>query len=175
MKKLTVCLVVLFTTILIVMLLILPNNNKKFSIAVLEDYNICFGDSPKAVASKIYGTCIEKEQLAYSNQTVYTYETDILDMSAKMSCYFLNDKHLSEVDVIIQSKESEQTAAMFERVKEIIQESYKNEDSFVCRDVVFYDENTYSVSLGVEEGAVGIDYTILVKDNTLCITCIDCR
>lgn len=149
--------------------------NEKIPVAVLKDYNICFNDSPKAVTSKLSGSCIEKEKLASSNQTVYTYETDYMDTSAKMSCFFFNDNHLSEVDVMVQSKGVEQTAALFERIKEIIQESYKNDDSFVCRDIVFYDENTYSLSLGVEEGSVGIDYTILVKDNTLCITCVDCR
>ena len=175
MKKMAVCLVALFTIILIVMVLIFSHNNRKFSVAVLKDYNICYGDSPRAVASKTSGTCIEKEQLASSNQTVYTYETEILDMSAKMSCYFLNDKHLSEVEIMIQGNEIEQTATLFERAKEIIKESYKNEDSFVCGDIVFYDESTYSLSLGLKDGAVGIDYTILVKDNTLFITCVDCR
>ena len=175
MKKVVVCLVVLFTTILIVMVLIFSHNNRKFSVAVLKDYSICYGDSPRAVASKISGTCIEKEQLVSSNQTVYTYETEIFDMSAKMSCYFLNNKHLSEVDIMIRGNGLEQTATLFERAKEIIKESYKGEDSFVCRNIVFYDESTYSVSLGLNDGAVGIDYTILVKDNTIFITCVDCR
>ncbi len=175
MKKVMVYLIALFAAILIVMALIFSYNNRRFAVAILKDFNVCYGDSPRAVASKISGTCIEKEQLDSVNQTVYTYETIIFDMSAKMSCYFLNDKHLSEVDIMIQGNGIEQTATLFERAKEIIKESYKNEDSFLCRDIVFYDESTYSLSLGLKDGAVGIDYTILVKDNTLFITCVDCR
>lgn len=175
MKKVAVCLVVLFTTILIVMVLVFLHDNRKIPVAVLKDYNICYGDSPKAVNSKISGTCIEKEQLASSNQTVYTYELNILDAYAKMSCYFLNDKHLLEVDIMIQGNGIEQAATLFEQAKEIIKESYEDESLFVCGDIVFYDESTYSLSLGLKDGAIGIDYTILAKDNALYITCVDCR
>ena len=62
MKKVAICLVLLF--ILIVMVLTFSHNNRKFSVAVLKDYNIYYGDSPRAVASKISdrkgATCLFK-------------------------------------------------------------------------------------------------------------------
>jgi hypothetical protein len=175
MKKVIIWFVGLFITIIFIMALMFFSSARKLPVAILKDYNICYGDSPKTVASKISGTCIEREQLSYANKTVYTFETKIFDTSTEMSCFFLNDKHLSEVYVTIQANETEQITALFERAVDIIRETYGKEDTFICRDIVFNNDGSYSQSLGLKDGAVGIDYMVLAKDKALYVTCVDCR
>lgn len=155
--------------------LIFFTGKNKFVVPFLQQYDVFFGDFPAEVAAKVPGELVEKEQLSETNQSVYQYEITVMDTKAQMNCFYLNDKNLVEVDFIFPETEKEQISALFDQAKRIIQEAYKDEASFVCDNIVYLDENTYSLSLGLREGAVGIDYRISVQNNELYVLCVDCR
>lgn len=155
--------------------LIFFTGKNKFVVPFLQQYDVFFGDSPAEVAAKVPGELVEKGQLSETNQSVYQYEITVMDTKAQMNCFYLNDKNLVEVDFIFPETEKEQISALFDQAKRIIQEAYKDEASFVCDNIVYLDENTYSLSLGLREGAVGIDYRISVQNNELYVLCVDCR
>lgn len=155
--------------------LIFFTGKNKFVVPFLQQYDVFFGDSPAEVAAKVPGELVEKGQLSETNQSVYQYEITVMDTKAQMNCFYLNDKNLVEVDFIFPETEKEQISALFDQAKRIIQEDYKDEASFVCDNIVYLDENTYSLSLGLREGAVGIDYRISVQNNELYVVCVDCR
>ncbi|MBR6951399.1 MAG: hypothetical protein IKH56_06680 [Oscillospiraceae bacterium] len=78
MRTYLLLIVPLLSAVLLVMLLIPSCNRNNGRIAVLQQYNLCFGDSPRAVLAKLpNNSClIEKVKLLYTNQTVYTYDAN---------------------------------------------------------------------------------------------------
>lgn len=165
----------LFIVLILVIGLIFFTGKNKFVVPFLQQYDVFFGDSPAEVAAKVPGELVEKGQLSETNQSVCQYEITVMDTKAQMNCFYLNGKNLVEVDFIFPETEKEQISALFDQAKSIIQEVYKDDASFVCDNIVSLDENTYSLSLGLREGAVGIDYRISAQNNELYVLCIDCR
>ena len=144
------------------------------SVAVLGEYHVRFGDTPRAVERKIQHPCLKKERLSYSTETWCRYELDVLGAPAEMDCYYYNGRILTQVDIRFPKAEGP-VDALFERAKAAIQKHYKDNELFFCEDIVYEKDGAYRQSLGVDDGAVGTLCTLDVRDSTLSISCIDSR
>ena len=88
---------------------------------------------------------------------------------AYVICWFLDDKNLTEVSV----RWSEQDTALFEQVYNCLYEYYSSHKDFFVKDTMESDELNGRVSIGIDNGATGLFYSIQTAEDGLYILCVD--
>ncbi len=174
-KKNTLGITVVLLVLFVILLVFFLPGKEKHAVPFLSQYDIFFGDSPRTVATKIPCNPVGEEQLNYTNQTLYTYSITILGSEAVMNCFFIGNRYLTEVDIIIPGVSNKQLSDLFDQAKAILIEEYQDRESFRFGDTVYTDDQSYYLSLDMSNGATGLNYMLLVTGNELHISCVDCR
>lgn len=128
-----------------------------------------FGMSPKQ-ATKVLGEHIEVEfDAGGTGKSVYTYKAKVLDQDAVVTCYFLNDNQLTEVDFRWETS----TKELYNQVYTCVYDHYHDKKDFFVKNENTSDSETKRTSLGIDNGVTGIFYTLYETSTSLEISCID--
>ena len=128
-----------------------------------------FGMSPKQ-AEKHLGECFEIYGEAEKGEKIArSYRTNVMGHDAYVICWFLDDKILTELSV----NWSEQDTALFEQVYNCLYEYYSGHEDFFVKDTMESDELNGRVSIGIDNGATGLFYSIQTAEDGLYILCVN--
>ena len=143
----------------------------QYEIPVLSDHSIFYGDTPSEVSGKLGTKAAAKEKLLYAPETYICYDTVILCSDARLTCYFIYGRYLTEADIYITAESAAQVNKLFMQAAALIEEEYSEQPGFTVGEVRRKDDGSYSRSFSLSFGATGIDYDLKVQENSLSISC----
>lgn len=143
----------------------------QYEIPVLSEHGIFYGDTPTEVSGKLGTKAASKEKLPYAPETYISYDTAILGSDAKLMCYFIYGRYLTEADIYITAESAAQADELFTQAAALIEEEYSAQPGFTAGEVRHEDDGSYSRSFDLSFGATGIDYTLKVQGSCLSISC----
>ena len=162
-------LMIAFVVILLALLVIwvIPSADANKSIPLVD--GLRFGMTPQQ-AEKVLGESCEVEQdIGGSGKNAYTYKTVVLGHEAVVTCYFLNDRQLTQVDFSWDIN----TAELYDRAYACILEQYRGDKNFFEKETGQPSPESKCVSLGVDDSVTGLFYHLYAFDTSLLITCVD--
>ena len=143
----------------------------QYEIPVLSDHGIFYGDTPAEVSIKLGTKAAEKGKLPYAPETNISYNAPILGSDAKLTCYFIYGRYLTEADIYITAESAAQADELFTQAAVLIEEEYSAQPDFTAGEVRHKDDGSYGRSFDLSFGATGIDYELKVQENSLSISC----
>lgn len=130
--------------------------------------NIHFGSSPRQVTRLLGEPLTVNHDVAGTGKTVYTYKATVLESEATVTCYFINNKQLSEVSLTW----GENSINLYDRIYTCLYDHYSsNAHFFVKQDTS--SANQIKTSIGIDNGVTGLFYTIHSVDTSITVLCID--
>ena len=137
------------------------------NIPMLNEYRLKYGSSPSYVKKQLGEALKIIEDICDTNQTAYEYNAELLNHNASITCYFIENRKLIQVDIKWTLDSSDMAKELCSKAESILIEAYASEDDY------FYKSAENYVSLGKNNGATGVFYKITIEENILFISCID--
>lgn len=120
---------------------------------------------PSWEAERLFGEACQVElNVADTGKTMYIYQYEVLEQPAKITCFFTQDNELTEVHF----QWDDCTSDVYDQAYTCLHGHYSDH-----RDFFEKTENENSVSLGTDNGATGMFYSIYKDDTSVRITCIN--
>lgn len=130
---------------------------------------LSFGVTPKRTKI-LFGIPLKTEQnTCDTGKTAYTYQTEVLGQEAKVSCLFLDDKKLTDVQINWVNCDD----ALFQDVCAALHDYYSQKANFFQRTEETDVHGSTCITIGIDNDASGIFYTITKTGKTVSLSCID--
>ena len=143
------------------------------NIPILSEYQLKYGIPPSYIKEKLGEAIKVIPNVCDTNQTAYEYNAEILNHKANMTCYFIEDQELIRVNIEWTLDSIDMAKELCSEAEAILVEAYSSENDYFYNRDKNSDGDTYSVSLGKNNGATGIFYEIAGEENTLIISCFN--
>lgn len=128
-----------------------------------------FGMSPKQ-AAKVLGEPYQVElDASLTGKNTYTYNTVVLDQEAIVTCYFWNDKQLTEVVFQWATDPKELSAQAYA----YLYDHFSHRRDFFTMEDCDLDTKANHISVGIDNGLTGTFYNLYTTDTSLQITCLE--
>lgn len=130
---------------------------------------LAFGISPQR-ANSLFGAYDQKEDnTCNTGKNTYDYQTNVLGREAKISCFFLNDKELTDFHIEwINCDDS-----LFQDVYSSLYSHYSQKADFFEKTEESDQRGNSRITIGIDNGVTGIFYTIVKTGNTVTLSCVD--
>ena len=130
---------------------------------------LSFGVSPQRTKA-LLGAPLETEENAYdTGKTAYTYQAEVLGQEAKVSCLFLDGKELTDVQINWENCDDN----LFQDICAALNDYYSQKANFFQRTEETDVRGSTCITMGIDNGATGIFYTITKTGKTVFLSCID--
>lgn len=164
-NRLLLCCIIAITIVLLCFVLCVRREKK--SIPLFND--VSFGMTPTQVTRQLGAYFDFCQDTGGTNKTTYLYETKVLNNNAIVTCYFLNDKQLTEVSI----KWNQNNQDLYENICACIYDHYSTHKHFFTKESHPYGEKYVRLLTGIDNGVTGFFYTIYRSDEYILISCID--
>ena len=130
---------------------------------------LSFGVSPQRTKS-LFGAHFEKEEnTCDTGKNTYAYHAKILGHNATVSCSFMNNKELSDVQIEWNNCDD----ALFQDVYSNLYSYYSKKESFFENTDEAEQKGNVRVTIGIDNGETGLFYTIEKRGKTVTVYCVD--
>ena len=136
-------------------------------IPILSQYNISFCDSPFAVQCKTDAEWTNTHDPQVSPQRFCDASLEILGEQADTTWVF-HKNQLTELTMSFQLKNAGEAAAFSDRIEQILLDEYRSQKQFFRKEA---DDG--SICIGLDYGAIVLEYTITRSGNTVKINCLN--
>ena len=135
---------------------------KRKAIPLVE--GLSFG-MPAEDANQLFGeACEVQPDVGDTGKTMYIYQSEVLGQQARITCFFTQDDRLTEIHF----QWDDCTSDVYDQAYTCLHGYYSDH-----RDFFEKTENEHSVSLGTDNGATGLFYSIYKDDTSVRITRIN--
>ena len=163
-KKYLLTVIPIVIVVLIICLFFTANTTKSIPLAD----GLRFGMSPKQAAKVLGEHCQVEYDAGTTGKNAYTYKAVVLDQEATVTCYFWNDRQLTEVVFLWESESAE----LSDQAYTCIYDHYHNKNDFFTKEDNDSNAETKRTSLGIDNGVTGIFYNLYETHTSLQISCL---
>ncbi len=163
----TIAVAIIICVLVVITCLSYFHQKSSGNIPLLNEYQLKYGSSPSYVKKQLGEALKIIQNVCDTNQAAYEYSAEVLNHKASMTCYFVDDCELIQVDIKWTLDSSDMAKDLCAKAETILIEAYASEDDY------FYNSAENYVSLGKNNGATGVFYKITVEENILFISCIN--
>ena len=132
-------------------------------------HSVCFGMTPKQVMKQLGDYLDICQDIGGTDKTAYLYEISVLDCDATVTCFFLNDQHLTEVEIRWDVNRPD----VYDRAYSCLYEYYSNNKNFFTKESQHPDEKYVRTLIGIDDGVTGLFYSFYSTDDYIIILCTD--
>ena len=158
MKKITV--LCTLCSLLVLLCCACDKSSSKVTVGFINGLN--YSMRPNQVA-KLLGEPIQvKENRALSPEVFYIYEVELDGVLTQVIVSFLDDKHMLSVVAQADASSSECAKKLFDSWKSKEIAAHKDETGYYCGKLQKSSDTDYQITLGTEQGAVGLTVDISV-------------
>lgn len=136
---------------------------KSKPIPLLED--VYFGMSPKAVEKQLGGSSEISRDITSSDKTIYIYNAVIQGQDATITCFFQNDRKLTEVHLRWNSNSPE----LFDWVYSCLFECFSDKKDFFVKS----SDEPGRIDIGLDNGVTGLFFSVYSDKNCINVICVD--
>ena len=127
-----------------------------------------FGSTPKQVTRQLGESFEISHDAAGTGKTVYRYKTAVFGHEAVVTCYFLNNRRLTETSITWNTN----NADLYNQIYTCLYDYYSGNKYFFEEDTQMIDTQS-KIFMGLDRGATGLYYTIISTTEFLTVQCVD--
>lgn len=130
---------------------------------------LSFGVSPRKT-ERLFGAYYEKQSnIGDTGKTDYVYKAELLGSDAIITCSFIEDKKLSDVNIQWDNCED----ALFQNVYSKLYSYYGKKEHFFVKTEEDDQKGNIRIKMGIDNGVTGVFFTLIKNGTSVMVYCVD--
>lgn len=163
-KSLMIFIPIILLLLVVLLTYVLRQNNQ---IPLID--GLRFGMSPKQAAKVLGEPCTIEHDAGNTGKSVYAYQSNVLGQAANVSCYFSNNRKLTEVSIRWENN----SADLYEQAYTCLFSYYSNDKHFFVKEQDTVNTEEKHIALGLDDGTTGIFYNLYETSTSFSVSCIE--